>query len=199
MPRADHAAFALGERDSARGDRVSSRDGKQPDFPLDARIARAAPARLPAAATCAHVPARSSSRPRCMGDGLRRASARVARSMAGTLGIGASSSRTGSAAALRGACRRMRAGACGPRPGAAAAAQSRSPRPTRCSASRASATDAEVKKAYRRLMNQNHPDKLVASGLPESMVEVAQAERTQRDPARPTSCIRERARHCAET
>jgi len=41
------------------------------------------------------------------------------------------------------------------------------------------ATDAEVTKAYRRLMSQNHPDKLVAQGLPESMV-VAAHERTQR-------------------
>ncbi len=37
-----------------------------------------------------------------------------------------------------------------------------------------SATDAEVKKAYRRLMNQHHPDKLVARGLPESMQSVAE-------------------------
>ena len=39
------------------------------------------------------------------------------------------------------------------------------------------ASDAEVKRAYRRLMNQHHPDKLVARGLPEEMVSVAQ-ERT---------------------
>lgn len=36
------------------------------------------------------------------------------------------------------------------------------------------ARDDEVKKAYRRLMNQHHPDKLVARGLPESMVGVAE-------------------------
>jgi len=35
------------------------------------------------------------------------------------------------------------------------------------------ATDKEVKTAYRRLMNQHHPDKLVAKGLPESMMEAA--------------------------
>ena len=35
------------------------------------------------------------------------------------------------------------------------------------------ATDAEVKKAYRRLMSQHHPDKLVAKGLPEEMMKVA--------------------------
>ena len=36
-----------------------------------------------------------------------------------------------------------------------------------------SATDAEVKKAYRRLMSKNHPDKLIAKGLPEEMIEIA--------------------------
>lgn len=39
------------------------------------------------------------------------------------------------------------------------------------------ATDAEVKRAYRRLMNQHHPDKQAARGLPESMLE-ASKERT---------------------
>ena len=34
-------------------------------------------------------------------------------------------------------------------------------------------SDAEVKKAYRRLMSQHHPDKLVAKGLPEEMMKVA--------------------------
>jgi DnaJ like chaperone protein len=37
-----------------------------------------------------------------------------------------------------------------------------------------SATDAQVKQAYRRLMSQNHPDKLAAKGLPESMRAVAE-------------------------
>ncbi|WP_263078309.1 co-chaperone DjlA [Endozoicomonas sp. Mp262] len=35
------------------------------------------------------------------------------------------------------------------------------------------ASDAEVKRAYRRLMSQHHPDKLVAKGLPKEMMEVA--------------------------
>ncbi|WP_286239838.1 co-chaperone DjlA [Neptuniibacter halophilus] len=35
------------------------------------------------------------------------------------------------------------------------------------------ATDAEVKKAYRRQMSQHHPDKLVSKGLPEEMIELA--------------------------
>lgn len=41
-----------------------------------------------------------------------------------------------------------------------------------------SATDDEIKKAYRRLMNQHHPDKLVAKGLPEEMMKIA-TEKTQ--------------------
>lgn len=37
----------------------------------------------------------------------------------------------------------------------------------------AEASDAEVKKAYRRLMNQHHPDKLVSKGMPEEMMKLA--------------------------
>lgn len=36
-----------------------------------------------------------------------------------------------------------------------------------------SATDQDVKRAYRKLMNEHHPDKLVAKGLPEEMMELA--------------------------
>lgn len=39
-------------------------------------------------------------------------------------------------------------------------------------------SDAEIKKAYRRLMSQHHPDKLVAKGLPEEMIKLA-TEKTQ--------------------
>ncbi len=35
------------------------------------------------------------------------------------------------------------------------------------------ATDEEVTRAYRRLMSQHHPDKLVAKGLPEEMMKLA--------------------------
>ncbi len=37
----------------------------------------------------------------------------------------------------------------------------------------ASATDAQVKRAYRRLLSQHHPDKLVSKGLPEEMMKLA--------------------------
>ena len=41
-----------------------------------------------------------------------------------------------------------------------------------------SASDRDVKQAYRRLMSQYHPDKLIAEGMPEDMVKMA-TERTQ--------------------
>ena len=34
-------------------------------------------------------------------------------------------------------------------------------------------SDGELKKAYRRMMNRHHPDKLVAKGLPEEMMRIA--------------------------
>ena len=42
----------------------------------------------------------------------------------------------------------------------------------------ASISDADLKKTYRRLMSQHHPDKLVAKGLPDEMVQDA-TEKTQ--------------------
>lgn len=36
------------------------------------------------------------------------------------------------------------------------------------------ASDTEIKRAYRRLISQNHPDKLASRGLPESMREIAE-------------------------
>lgn len=41
-----------------------------------------------------------------------------------------------------------------------------------------SVSDVELKKTYRRLMSQHHPDKLVAKGLPEQMIKDA-TEKTQ--------------------
>ncbi len=38
----------------------------------------------------------------------------------------------------------------------------------------ASASDGEVKKAYRRLTSQHHPDKLAAKGLPPEMMKIAE-------------------------
>jgi len=41
-----------------------------------------------------------------------------------------------------------------------------------------SSSDVEIKKSYRRLMNQHHPDKLVSKGMPEEMIKMA-TEKTQ--------------------
>ncbi len=41
------------------------------------------------------------------------------------------------------------------------------------------ASDEEVKKSYRRLMSQHHPDKLMAKGLPPEMIKLAN-EKTQK-------------------
>jgi len=35
--------------------------------------------------------------------------------------------------------------------------------------------DAELKKVYRKLMSENHPDKLIARGVPDDLVQVATA------------------------
>jgi DnaJ like chaperone protein len=40
------------------------------------------------------------------------------------------------------------------------------------------ATDAEVKKAYRKQMSANHPDRLIAKGVPEEMIKLA-TQKTQ--------------------
>jgi DnaJ like chaperone protein len=55
------------------------------------------------------------------------------------------------------------------------------------------ASDDEVKKAYRRLMSQNHPDKLVSKGLPEEMVEMAKTK--SQDISRAYERIREARGH----
>ena len=39
-------------------------------------------------------------------------------------------------------------------------------------------SDAQIKKAYRKLISENHPDKLIGQGMPEDMVKLA-TERTQ--------------------
>jgi DnaJ like chaperone protein len=78
---------------------------------------------------------------------------------------------------------RAAAGAAGGHGGAPGDAASTAPRETLADAYHLLGVppqigDAELTLAYRRLLSQNHPDKLVANGLPESMVAAAH-ERTR--------------------
>ena len=41
-----------------------------------------------------------------------------------------------------------------------------------------SSSDSQIKRAYRKLISENHPDKLIGQGMPEDMVKLA-TERTQ--------------------
>lgn len=50
------------------------------------------------------------------------------------------------------------------------------------------ASDAEVKRAYRRLMSQHHPDKLMSKGLPEEMMKLATAKAQEIKAAYETIC-----------
>jgi DnaJ like chaperone protein len=43
---------------------------------------------------------------------------------------------------------------------------------------KANISDSDLKKEYRKLMSQHHPDKLVAKGLPPEMMKLAK-EKTQ--------------------
>lgn len=113
-----------------------------------------------------------------MGDGLAGASRAALLRIAGALGIGALEF-THLETLLRlqaygGAGRNQGAG---PRPGTQPRAEALADAYEILGVPK-TATDAEVKRAYRKLMNENHPDKLVARGLPESMQEVAK-QKTQ--------------------
>ncbi|MBX3702462.1 MAG: co-chaperone DjlA [Steroidobacteraceae bacterium] len=112
-----------------------------------------------------------------LGDGLQGAARALLVRVAGVLGIGALEFTHLEILA------RLQAQAAGFTPGGAGGARDAPRRDSLADAYEVlevprGATDAEVKRAYRRLMSKNHPDKLVARGLPESMLEVAK-EKTQ--------------------
>jgi DnaJ like chaperone protein len=110
------------------------------------------------------------------GDGLGAGPRRVFQRMCETLGVSPFEF-----ASLEAMVRmRARSGGYGPGPSAAARqAEQRLSDAYEVLGVSSTATDADVTRAYRRLMSQNHPDKLVAQGLPESMIAAAH-ERTQR-------------------
>ncbi|NJD32560.1 MAG: co-chaperone DjlA [Gammaproteobacteria bacterium] len=164
--------FSLSEQDVRRAIDLFT-EGKRADFPLEeilGDLRAAAAGREDLARLFVQIQLEAA----LQGGGLNPASRNVFARMCSALGISAIEF-----AALE-AMLRMQGSA-----GAGGAARPSQPGAGRLSDAyqvlgvRPDASDADVTLAYRRLMSQNHPDKLVANGLPESMIEAAH-ERTRR-------------------
>ena len=163
--------FSLNERDMRLAMDLYT-EGKHPDFPLDDELRylrTAAEGRDDLRRLFVQIQLEAA----LQGAGLNPASRAILARMCDALGITALEF-----AALE-AMARMRG-----RPGTGTAQNTESASSRLADAYQvlgvaAGATDAEVTLAYRRLVSQNHPDKLVANGLPESMIEAAH-DRTRR-------------------
>ena len=160
----------LGERDIEQAIAFFTA-GKRPDYPLEARLyelRRLAGGRADLMRTFVHIQLKTA----LSGDGLDMPARTVLQRMCAALGVS-----TFELLQLEAILRMQQAaGAPGSGPLERGSAQ-RLTEAYRVLGVDRSASDAEVTQAYRRLMSQNHPDKLVAKGLPESMMRVAQ-ERT---------------------
>jgi DnaJ like chaperone protein len=168
--------FSLGEADTRAAMEFYTR-GKQPDFDADAMLAELAAACRGREAVL-RMFLEIQRRAALMADGLQGATRATLLRVASALGISAMEF-----AHLEMLLRfQAQAGAWGPaggtRPGAAPGGKSALAEAYEILGVGAAASDAEVKRAYRKLMSENHPDKLVARGLPESMLEVAK-QKTQ--------------------
>jgi DnaJ like chaperone protein len=145
-------------------------EGKRPDFPLDAILAELrglTEGRPDLRRLFLQIQLEAAIR----GDGLNTASRPVFVRMCGALGVSSIEF-----AALEAMLRMHGASRPGGRPGKPAADLLGDA--YRVLSVDPGASDAAVTLAYRRLVSQNHPDKLVANGLPESMIEAAH-ERTR--------------------
>lgn len=169
--------FNLGEADTRAAMEFYTR-GKGADFDLDGQLAELAAAcrgREGLLRMFLEIQMRAA----LYGDGLAGAARTVLQRVAVAFGIGAVEF------AHLEILARLQAQAAGYAPGAAGG-RARPEAPRRDTLADAyevlevpaGASDAEVKRAYRRQMSRNHPDKLVARGLPESMLEVAK-QKTQ--------------------
>jgi DnaJ like chaperone protein len=163
--------FSLSDADRARAADLFT-DGKRPDFPLEGALRRLRALAGGQPDLC-RMFVQIQLEAALQGNGLNAASRAALAHICSVLGVSALEF-----ASLE-AMLRMRGGA--QQPGAGGAARSASARLTdayEVLGVSQQANDADVTLAYRRLMSQNHPDKLVAQGLPESMVAAAH-ERTQ--------------------
>lgn len=159
----------LGERDVERAIGYFT-DGKRPDYALEARVAqlrRLTGGRSDLMRTFVHIQLKAA----LWGNGIDSAARGVLQRVGGGLGVS-----TFELLQLE-AILRMQKAAGAAAGNAPAAPGQRTAEAYQVLGIERRATDAEVTRAYRRLMSQNHPDKLVARGLPESMMRVAQ-ERT---------------------
>jgi DnaJ like chaperone protein len=168
--RAVMRRFSLREADVHRAiDHFT--EGKRADFPLESVLAElraSAAGRGDLRRLFVQIQLEAS----MLGGGLNPPARAVFARMCAALGISAAEF-----AALE-AMLRMQAHGRSPGPEQSRGAPSRLADAYQVLGVRPQASDREVKLAYRRLMSQNHPDKLVANGLPESMIEAAH-ERTR--------------------
>ncbi len=169
--RAAMRRFSLSDADVRRAIELFT-EGKRPDFPLEdilRNLRAAAAGREDLTRLFVQIQLEAA----LLGGGLNPASRNVFARMCDALGISAMEF-----AALE-AMLRMQGR---PGPGTSRPSQSASGQLSdayQVLGVRSDASDAEVTLAYRRLMSRNHPDKLVANGLPQSMIEAAH-ERTRR-------------------
>jgi DnaJ like chaperone protein len=165
--------FALGEQERQRAIELFSA-GKSADFPLEGTLERLRWLTGDAADLCrlfVQIQLEAALQGNGLGDRPRAVFQRICR----TLGISPLEF-----ASLEAMLRMHRGGQAGQgRAGEEAAKAARLGDAYEVLGVDATATDAEVTRAFRKLMSQNHPDKLVAQGLPESMIAAAH-ERTQR-------------------
>ncbi len=167
--------FNLGEADT-RAAMALYTEGKQPGFDADAVLAELAAAcrgREGVLRMFLEIQMRAA----LMADGLAGATRETLVRIATSIGIGAMEF-AHLEALLRFEAHADAQGGAGSRPGAAPDGRSALDEAYEVLGVGAGASDAEVKRAYRRQMSENHPDKLVARGLPESMLEVAK-QKTQ--------------------
>lgn len=168
--RAVMQEMRLNERDVERAIGFFT-DGKRPDYALESRLSglrRLAGGRADLMRTFVLIQLKAA----LSGGGLDAAARAVMQRICATLGVSAFEY-----IQLEAILRMQRAAGATEAGAAARASGQRIVQAYQVLGIERTASDAEVRQAYRRLMSQNHPDKLVAKGLPESMMRVAQ-ERT---------------------